>query len=285
MSHNDAAVTHFCGWQRADAVEQQKCSKCFWVLQLKVWILTSEQPGLTKLTSKNNAKMPTVFYLRPEKLFCFHNRSENRLPSSYLLLLFWKLDCSVYLQTLPPWSRSLIPKYRSPLLNPLPGRDYIAACWINKQRTYRRSHTLDRNLLALLLCFLPLISNACLWPHFHPQTPMLAWQLWIAAWMQPRPAMWTTCARSSARNTSRLVSNPPPSRACATGPNAIRLWGGSSTGFPPTTRTSCSSALVPTRRARSVDGRPSCPVAPMKAQKSPAALHRWGSATPITCAG
>lgn len=119
----------------------------------------------------------------------------------------------------------------------------------------------------------------------HLQTLTLAWQLWTAAWRQPRPAMWTIFARSSALNMSRLALNRRPSQASATGGNATRLCADSSTASLLTTRTSCSSVLARTQRAQSVGGRPLYPVAPMKAQKSPAASHRWGSAMLTTCAG
>lgn len=114
---------------------------------------------------------------------------------------------------------------------------------------------------------------------------MLAWQLWIAAWMQPRLAMWTTCARSSAQNMSRLVSNPLPSQACATGPNAIRPCAGSLTVFLLIIHMSCSSAHVRTQPVQSVEGRPLCPAARMKRWINPTALHRWGSAKLTMCAG
>lgn len=173
---------------------------------------------------------------------------------------------------------------------PLTRRDNISACCISKQSTYHRSHML---LLLwtptfVLLCyysFFFLLISPLVFDLTSIQTLMLAWQLWIAAWMQPRLAMWMTCARSSAQNTCQLVSNPPPSRACATGLNAIRLCAGSLTASPPTTRTNCSSAPVRTRHAQSVEGRLLYPVALMKAWKNPAAFHRCGSAMLTTCAG
>lgn len=160
-------------------------------------------------------------------------------------------------------------------------RDYISACWINKHSSYSYQYK-----TFLLYCsYFSTDIYACLWPYFQPQTLMLAWQLWIAAWMQPRLAMWTTCARSSAQNMSQLVSNPLPSRACATSLNAIRLCAGSLTGSPPTTHTNCSSAPVRTQRAQSVEGRLLYPVALMKVWRNPTASHRWGSAMPTMCAG
>jgi len=179
------------------------------------------------------------------------------------------------------------PNYRSQLLNILQRR--ISACWINKleyipQVTYALIHI---NASCYLFCwsYVSTDIHACLWPYFYPQTPMLAWQLWIAAWMRPRLAMWMICARSSAQNMSQLASNPRPSPACAIGINATRLCAGSSTASPPITRTSCSSAPVRTQHAQSVGGRLLYPAAPMKAWKSPTALHRWGSATRTMCAG
>lgn len=204
-------------------------------------------------------------------------------------LVFRKCTSIVYLQTLLPWSWTLIPNCLSELLKLQQRWDYIWACWINKASTFHRSHMLlftctQKPSTALLLVFLTDIC-ACLRPYLHPQTLMLAWQLWITAWMLPRLAMWTTCARNCAQSMSQLVSNPLPSRACATGLNAIRRCAGSSTGFPPITHTSCSSAPVRTRHAQSVGGRPLCPAALMKAWKNPTASHRWGSAKLITSAG
>lgn len=124
-----------------------------------------------------------------------------------------------------------------------------------------------------------------LWPYFHPQTPMLAWQPWIAAWMQPRLAMWTICARSFAQNMSQLASNPLRSQACATGLNAIRPCAGFSTGSLLTTHTSCFSAPAWTLRVQSVEGRPLYPAAPMKLWKNLTVLPRWGSAKLTMCAG
>lgn len=152
----------------------------------------------------------------------------------------------------------------------------------NEVSTYLRPH-MPRlmNLFALLL----LCCCACLWPHVRPQTLMLAWQPSIAAWMQPRLATLTTCARSCAQNMSPLVSNPRPNPACATGPNATRPCAGSSTAFLPTTHTSCSSVPARTPRVQSVGDRPLCPAARMKAWKSPAASRRWESATLTMSAG
>lgn len=111
-------------------------------------------------------------------------------------------------------------------------------------------------------------------PIFHPQTRMLAWRPSIAAWMQPRLATWTTCARSFAQNMFQLVSNSLPNQACATGQNAIRPCAGSLTGFLQTTHTSCSSAPAQTQHAQSVGGRPLYPAVPMKVWTNRTALHR-----------
>lgn len=117
------------------------------------------------------------------------------------------------------------------------------------------------------------------------QTLTSAWQLWIAAWLQPRLAMWTICAKSSEQNTSQLALNRRRNQASATGGSATRLCADSSTASPLTTRTSCSSVHVRTRRVQSGAGRQLCPVALMKRQKNPAASHRWGSAMLTMCAG
>lgn len=124
-----------------------------------------------------------------------------------------------------------------------------------------------------------------LWASFYSQTRMLAWQLWIAAWMQLRLAMWMTCARGCALNTFQLASNPLPNPVCATGLNATRPCAGFSTGYLPTTRTDCSSAPVRTLRARSVEDRPLCQAVPMKVGKNLVVLHRRRFVMQIMCAG
>lgn len=103
--------------------------------------------------------------------------------------------------------------------------------------------------------------------------------------MQPKPATWTTCARSYAQNTSLPASNPRLSQARATAPNATRLCGGSSTASRPITLTNCCSARARTRRVQNVGGRPLYRAAPTKALKNPAASLKYGCANRITSAG
>lgn len=117
------------------------------------------------------------------------------------------------------------------------------------------------------------------------QIPRSAWWQWTAAWTRPRRATWTTCASACAQSTWRHASRPPHARASATSPSATRRCAASSTACLPSTPTDCSSARAATERAPSVAARPSCPAAPTRPARGPAAWPRWGPATPIMSAG
>ena len=90
------------------------------------------------------------------------------------------------------------------------------------------------------------------------------------AWTPPRPATWTTPARSTGQPTSPRAPPACPMTS-ATGASATRPSGSSSTRSRPSTAMGCSSVPAGTSPALSGGGRPSCPCAPTRRGRNPTA--------------
>lgn len=104
--------------------------------------------------------------------------------------------------------------------------------------------------------------------------------------MLPKPATWTTAAKSSVLPTLPPATGKTPTRVKpAVRSAATKHWGCSWTVFRPSSATGCSSAPARLRVVLKGEGRQLCPTAPITIRRNPTVWSYVGSAARIPCAG
>lgn len=97
------------------------------------------------------------------------------------------------------------------------------------------------------------------------------WQRWIIVWMQLKPAMWMTHARSCAQSMCQPASPHQWERGLVIACAATKPCESSLTVCHLTTHTSCCSARAQTQHALSAAARPSSLRAHTRKEKNPTA--------------